>query len=241
MATRAIIKTNLKPIVSFGLITDIHYADNDDRWNFSKTSLRRYRNALKLVDQACDYWLNHQYPISFILQLGDIIDGICEINKKSNNDLQTILKQFRKFSPIYHLWGNHELYNFKRKQLLNGPLCSFNVETISPSHYGVIDVCLKLKILALDTYELSLLGVEKDSEIYRQALNIFRQNNPNEKVNEWEGLEGFQRRFTQLNGALTTKQLDWLKEQLIKSRNLNENVIIIGKTKQKKRPRERQP
>jgi manganese-dependent ADP-ribose/CDP-alcohol diphosphatase len=235
MATTAIIKTNTKPIVSFGLITDIHYANNDDRWNFSKTFVRRYRNALKLVDQACNYWLNHQYPISFLIQLGDIIDGICETNKTSNDDLQTILKQFRNFSTIYHLWGNHELYNFKRQQLLNGPLCSFNTETISPSHYGTIEVCPKLRILALDTYELSLLGVEKDSEIYRQALDYFRQYNPNEKVNDWNGLDGFQRRFTQLNGALTKKQLDWLKEQLIKSENLHENVIIIGKREEKKR------
>jgi predicted MPP superfamily phosphohydrolase len=190
---------------------------------------------LKLVNQASDYWLNHQYPISFLLQLGDIIDGLCEINKTSNDDLQMILKQFRNFSPIYHLWGNHELYNFKREQLLNGPLCSFNTEMISPSHYGTIEVCPKLKILAVDTYELSLIGVEKDSETYRQALDVFRQHNPNEKVNEWNGLEGFQRRYTQLNGALTRKQLDWLKEELTKARNLDQNVIIIGKKRRKKK------
>jgi len=44
---------NIKPIISFGLITDIHYADNEDRWNYEKTFLRRYRNSLNLVDQAC--------------------------------------------------------------------------------------------------------------------------------------------------------------------------------------------
>ena len=100
----------------------------------------------------------------------------------------------------------------------------------------MIEVCSKLKILAIDTYELSLLGVDKESELYRQALNYFQQHNPNEKVNDWNGLEGFQRRFTQLNGALTTKQLDWLKEELTKARNLNENVLIIGKTKENKEP-----
>ena len=230
MASKAIPKnTNLKPIVSFGLITDIHYVNNDDRWNYSKTFLRRYRNSLKLVNQACDYWLNSPQPISFVLQLGDLIDGLCETNKTSQEDLQTILKQFEQFPRIYHLWGNHELYNFHRNDLLNSPLCSFNIENISPAHYGTIEVCSNLRIVALDTYELSLLGVQKDSEAYRQALDEFRRNNSNEKVNEWTGLEGFNKRFTQLNGGLTEKQLHWLDEQLTQARIDHANVVVIGK------------
>ena len=35
---------SIKPIVSFGLITDIQYADHDDRWNYSQTFMRHYRN-----------------------------------------------------------------------------------------------------------------------------------------------------------------------------------------------------
>ena len=100
-----------KPIVSFGLIADIQYADNEDRWNYTKTHLRRYRNSLKLVDEACNYWLNGKYSISFILQLGDLIDGICFTNKTSVNDLNTALESFKKnfkSLPIYHIWGNHE-------------------------------------------------------------------------------------------------------------------------------------
>ena len=231
MASKAILHpgtTNLKPIVSFGLITDIHYVNNDDRWNYSKTFLRRYRNSLKLVDQACDYWLKCPYSISFLLQLGDLIDGLCDANKTSTEDLQTILKRFEHFPRIYHLWGNHELYNFHRNDLLNGPLCSFDIKRISPAHYGTIAVSSNLRILALDTYELSLLGVKKDSEAYQQALEEFRKHNSNEKVNDWTGLEGFNRRFTQLNGGLTSKQLNWLKEQLNDARIHDENVLIIG-------------
>jgi len=232
MATKAIetkdLNENLKPIISFGLITDIHYADNDDRWNYSKTFLRRYRNSLKLVEQACHYWLNNKYPISFVIQLGDIIDGLCQINEASRKNLNTILKQFNNISKIYHLWGNHELYNFTRFELLNGPLCSFNTKNISPAHYGIIEVCSNLKIIAIDTYELSLLGVDKDSEDYLQALNLLRKYNQNENVNDPTGLDGYQQRFIQLNGGVTQKQLHWLKEELIKAKNLHENVIIIG-------------
>ncbi|CAM2725538.1 unnamed protein product [Rotaria socialis] len=230
MATIAITETDstdLKPIVSFGLITDIHYANQDDRWNYSKTFLRRYRNSLNLVDQACNYWLNGIHPISFIIQLGDIIDGSCQTNETSTDDLKLILKQFRDFSPIYHIWGNHELYNFTRNELLNGPLCSFDTKNISPGHYGTLLVCPNLRIIAIDTYELSLLGIDKNNENYIKAMNLLKEYNKNENVNDPTGLDGYQQRFIKLNGALTHKQLLWLKEELMKAKHLHEKVIIF--------------
>lgn len=222
------------PITSFGLITDIQYADYDDQWNYVKTHLRHYRNSAKLVDEACNYWLNGKHPISFILQLGDLIDGFSSTNKTSNTDLNTILEQFRKnftVLPIYHLWGNHELYNFTRQELLNGPLCSFDTKTCSPAHYGTFEVCPNLRIIALDTYEFSALGVENDSEVYIQSIELLRKHNQNERLNDPTGLRGHQRRFVQFNGGITQKQMEWLKEQLTIAKNRNEKVIVTGKTK----------
>lgn len=226
----------IKPIVSFGLIADIQYADNEDRYNYTKTYLRRYRNSLKLVNEACQYWLNGKLSISFILQLGDIIDGIAFTNKTSVEDLNSVLEEFKKtFSslPIYHIWGNHELYNFSRKELLNGPLCSFDTTKCSPGHYGTIEVCPNLRIIALDTYEFSALGIEEDSETYIQAMELLRKHNSNEILNDPTNLRGHQRRFVQFNGGITEKQLNWLNDQLTYSKNRNEKVIIIGKFNQK--------
>ena len=223
--------TASQPIISFGLIADIQYADNDDRWNFTKTSLRRYRNALQLVDEACQYWLNKSPSISFILQLGDIIDGVSFTNQTSIKDLNSVLETFAKHFPtvpIYHLWGNHELYNFSRADLLNGPLCSFDTKDIFPGHYGTITVCPNLRIIALDTYEFSALGVEETSEVYIQAIELLRKHNQNETLNSPTGLRGHQRRFVQFNGGLSSKQLDWLKTQLTDSKSRNEKVIVTG-------------
>ncbi|CAF0875521.1 unnamed protein product [Rotaria sordida] len=219
---------NLQPIISFGLITDIHYANNDDRWNYSNTFLRRYRNSLNLVDQACNHWLNGIYPIAFIIQLGDLIDGCCYTNKTSINDLKIILEQFRNISSIYHIWGNHELYNFTRNELLNGPLCSFDTKNIYPGHYGTFKVSPNLRIIAIDTYELSLLGIDKNNTLYIQSMNLLRKYNQNENINDPTGLDGYQQRFIQLNGGLTQKQLIWLKEQLLQAKHLHEKVIIVG-------------
>ncbi|UJR35403.1 hypothetical protein I4U23_028160 [Adineta vaga] len=175
MANNAIV--NDKPIVSFGLITDIHYADVDDRWNYSRTFIRHYRNSLELVDQACQYWLNATYPIAFVVQLGDLIDGYCFANKSSGKDLKTILKRFDALPHVYHLWGNHEFYNFTRDELLNSSLCSFPTKDISPYHYGTIEISSHLRLIALDTYDLSLLGIDENTESYKQALKVLRQHN----------------------------------------------------------------
>lgn len=217
-----------KPIRSFGIITDIHYGDLDDRWNFSKTFIRHYRNSLKLVQQANQFWTNSSHSIDFILQLGDLIDGFCEANQTSERDLQNILQQFPNI-PIYHIWGNHEFYNFNRQQLLKGPLCSFDTQTIAPAHYGTIDVTPNLRIIALDTYDFSMLGYEKDSEIYIEAMKYLRQYNQNESLNNRDGLVDEEQRFLQLNGAVSKKQLIWLREQLDEAEKRKQKVLIIGK------------
>ena len=221
----------MSPIVSFGLISDIQYANNDDRWNYTKTALRRYRNALKLVREACEHWSKQRHPISFILQLGDLIDGVSAENKASQADLDAILEGFRTTFPslpIYHVWGNHELYNFTREDLLRGPLCSFDTKGIAPGHYGTFEVCPRLRIIALDTYEFSALGVEKTEDVYIQSVDLLKKHNPNEDLNDPRGLRGHQRRFVKFNGGITPKQITWLQEQLTSASVHDEKVMIIG-------------
>ncbi|CAF2816435.1 unnamed protein product [Rotaria sp. Silwood2] len=223
----------MKPIVSFGLVSDIQYADKDDHPNYSKTRLRRYRNALKLLDEACDYWIEHKYGISFVLQLGDLIDGASAADNKSQIALNTILAPFSKLPSscrVYHIWGNHELYNFPRAELLTGPLCSFDTKDIFPGHYGTFQVCPGLRVIALDTFEFSVLGVDKTDEAYIRAKEFLKKRNPNEYGNDYYGLYGDQRRFVEFNGGVTPKQLDWLQEQLTQATKLHEKVIVIGES-----------
>ncbi|CAF3899969.1 unnamed protein product [Rotaria sp. Silwood1] len=221
----------MKPIVSFGLVSDIQYADKDDHLDYSKTRLRRYRNALKLLDEACTYWIKHKYSISFVLQLGDLIDGASAADNKSQIALNTILIPFSKLPSscrVYHIWGNHELYNFSRTELLKGPLCSFDTKETFPGHYGTIQVCPGLRVIALDTFEFSVLGVDKTDEVYIQAKEFLKKRNPNVNGNDYNGLYGDQQRFVEFNGGVTQKQLDWLQKQLAQAAKLHEKVIVIG-------------
>lgn len=80
--------TTSKPMLRFGVVADVQYADSDDRqawYNPAKT--RFYRNSLKQVEKAFEHWEKvvedngqsdgePECPVSFILQLGDIIDKL---------------------------------------------------------------------------------------------------------------------------------------------------------------------
>jgi len=225
-----------KPIVSFGIITDIQYADNDDKLNYSKTKMRRYRNALKLLNEACQQWKsihNDGTKISFILQLGDVIDGVCLTNGKRDIDFKTIMEPLNELKSslncqIIHHWGNHEFYNFTREELHSTPLCSFDTKLIFPAHYGTFEVCKNLRIISLDTYETSALGIDEQSQIYEQAIDMLKKHNQNEDLNSCINLRGHQKRFVKFNGGVSDKQLQWLNEQLTEATKKNEKIIITG-------------
>ncbi|VDI00972.1 Hypothetical predicted protein [Mytilus galloprovincialis] len=42
------------------------------------------------------------------------------------------------------------------------------------------------------------------------------------------GLESYDRRFVNFNGAISNEQLEWLRKELMMATEQNENVIIIG-------------
>ena len=67
----------------------------------------------------------------------------------------------------------------------------------------------------LNAYEVSAM-LPKDSEGYREAARILKQQNPNDvlgkegAVNFFEGLKGEEMRFVPFNGGLGESQLHWL-------------------------------
>ena len=144
-------------LFSVGLIADPQYADTASRFNYAKTRIRRYRNALNITTKAVEKW-NEDKPLLMIC-LGDIIDGLNKTAKTSRKCMQDILNEFDQFKlskdtsaeliqnilkfplnehenalpdidndydrisstqfPFFHnLIGNHELYNFDRRQLM---------------------------------------------------------------------------------------------------------------------------
>jgi len=202
-------------LFSFGVITDIQYANVDDGWDFHKTSKRYYRNSINLLKNAVQDWKNNK-EISFIVQLGDLLDGINSKHKSSEESLNLLVDQFLDYK-VYHLIGNHELYNFSRSEL-EDKLC-YGYYHFSPHP--------QWRFILLDAFEFSTIQPETEES----ALHYLRQNNPNpvERSADWtQGLKGLDRRFMPYNGAVTDHQLEWLNRVLDEAEKEGQNVIILS-------------
>lgn len=99
------------PLLQFGVIADVQYADNDDKpawYNPSKT--RYYRNSLNQLEQAFNYW--DKKNVRFVLQLGDIIDALSK-SICSHSAIHRTLRYFlnNPDMPAFHTVGNLFYFN----------------------------------------------------------------------------------------------------------------------------------
>ncbi|HEX7260449.1 MAG TPA: metallophosphoesterase [Luteolibacter sp.] len=83
-----------KPLVSFGLITDVQYADAEP------SGERHYRKSLSKLKTAVAWLAKQNLP--FTLHLGDLIDR----DFKSFDAMLPLLEKLR--HPVRHLLGNHD-------------------------------------------------------------------------------------------------------------------------------------
>ena len=238
-------------LFSFGLITDIQYADIDDRQNYSKTKWRRYRNALPCLQKAVAHWKVEKPSPMFIIQLGDIIDGfnsglVDAVDNERNfskEALDAVLREFSKLPtnmPVLHNIGNHELYNFSREELeksvlhpassclhLNESIPVGSSDKTKPFYFSFIPHP-KFCFVYLDSFEISILGVDESSQQYKEAIGIVRKYNQNDDLHSPEGLTGLERRFVKFNGAITTTQLSWLHSVLTQAEKNGQKAVIFS-------------
>ena len=98
---------------TFGLFADVQYGDVDTK------ETKHYRTTPRYLSKAIDVF-NQQSDLSFVVNLGDIIEGAQPDDDVAlNAEMQTVLKamQHRLSSyPLYHVIGNHCL-KMKRSKL----------------------------------------------------------------------------------------------------------------------------
>lgn len=190
---RAQMEDNAAPAFTFGLIADIQYADLEDGCNFHGTRKRYYRNSLHLLRNAIRYWNEEEVKPSFILQLGDIIDGFNSKHGASDKALQTVIDEFRSCSAqVHHVWGNHEFYNFTRSALFSSALNSEvkgeerdgSMKEVYAYHFSPAP---RFRFVVLDAYDLSIIGREESCEKYSQSLELIKEHNPHEELNQPPG------------------------------------------------------
>jgi len=223
------------PIASFGVITDVQYADVDDGCaNYDPTKERYYRTSLKLVAEAVADWQEHKKAnnLKFILQLGDVIDVKASKANHRDEALKRVLDEFEKADvPLYSCWGNHEMYNYMRNALVNTPLNSarfLNPEVANDANFYVIDVSECFKIVCLDFYEFSIIGYDKSDDMHKAALSFLKRHNSNSELHSLKGLVGLEKRFTGFNGAISTAQFRWLDSTLNGFKQNGVRAIVCG-------------
>ncbi|XP_061087525.1 manganese-dependent ADP-ribose/CDP-alcohol diphosphatase isoform X2 [Conger conger] len=233
----------LPPLFTFGVIADIQYADIEDGFNFLHTRKRYYRNSLRLLHRANEKWKEEAVQPSFIIQLGDVIDGFNKKYNASETALETVVNELGKSAiEVHHVWGNHEFYNFSRDELLISALNSRtmndtlsedttesgNVSNTEESYAYHFSPAPHFRFVVLDAYDLSLIGRKEPNVSYYQALELIQAHNDNDDLNFPPALGGLEQRFVKFNGGFSQGQLDWFDRLLTLSDEKLEKVIVVS-------------
>ncbi|KAK1321761.1 Manganese-dependent ADP-ribose/CDP-alcohol diphosphatase [Acorus calamus] len=206
-----------KPLFSFGVISDVQYADIPDGRSFLGVP-RYYRHSILVLQRAVRMWNDHKY-LKFSVNYGDIVDGFCP-KEESRNAVEKVVLEFEKFDgPVYHMIGNHCLYNLPRNSLIT------TLKMPSRAYYD-FSPTRGYRFVVLDAYDVSAIGWPQDHPLTVEAMNILRDKNPNSDKNSPDGLVGLERRFLKFNGAVGKEQMDWLDGVLRNSTEQSQKVVI---------------
>jgi len=222
------------PLLRLGVIGDVQYANVQDGSSYSGESTRYYRNTLKVLDAAVKYW--NAENVDYVVQMGDLIDGK-NAGKASEAALATVFASLAKSTvPRYDLIGNHELYNWPRKDVVNVGLAHGATpwgQTVggAESFYSSVVLGDRWEAVFMDSFEVALIGHRESHPWHKEAVTLMQQNNPGvlrEGHRDWyDQIPTEKLRFTPLNGGMSPGQLDWLEKTLEAASAAGRKVIVF--------------
>jgi len=162
---------------------------------------RQYRDSLRKL-RECVEALNRQ-DLAFVIQLGDLID-------RDFDDYHAILPIFRQLTARrYHVLGNHDFARDEEK----GTRAWEHLKM--PARY--YDFGVKgWRFVVLDGNDISLRSAEEGSTEYDRALAILNEL----KSRGLKSGYGY-------NGAISRKQINWLRSTLERACQREEKVILF--------------
>ncbi|MDO4586939.1 MAG: metallophosphoesterase [Planctomycetia bacterium] len=191
-------------MIKFGVLTDIQYADKDNRNN------RDYRASLEKFLEASAVFSSEK--ASFILQLGDVID-----EEWQNFSVMIDLWEKTTSIPFRHVLGNHDLLvdNALKEKVYS----SLNLPKPAYSSFILNDSTNpknNWRFIILDGNEIALYSAINSSEKEKAEEIRKKFKLANGKLpEEW-------------NGAVSQTQLDWLKDQLTEAEKESQYVAICS-------------
>ncbi|EPS64271.1 hypothetical protein M569_10510 [Genlisea aurea] len=207
-----------QPLFSFGIISDVQYADIPDGCSFLGVP-RFYRTSFDVLRRGRNYW--NDEGVKFVVNLGDIVDGFCP-RVESRSAVEKVVNEFAAFNgSVHHLIGNHCLYNLPREELL--PLLNIH-DRCGRAYY---DFSLSgFRFVFLDGYDVSAIGWPEDHPNAAEAVELLRLRNPNPNKNSPDGLAGVDRRFVMFNGGVGAEQMAWLDAVLSEAEGRGEKAVV---------------
>jgi len=184
-----------KPAFSFGVIADVQYCECVPQ------GTRFYSNSLiKLAKCVKDF---NARDLSFIIQLGDLIDRDID----SYESVLSIFNQIKK--PKYHVLGNHD-YNVDEEKKEN-----------VPEKVGLVSRYYEFgsngwRMIVLDGNDLSFYTPKESSEQIEETNHLFQKIKDRGAVNahDW-------------NGGLSSQQISWLEDILKQASFSREKVLVF--------------
>mmetsp|Transcript_27828 Transcript_27828/g.91075 ORF Transcript_27828/g.91075 Transcript_27828/m.91075 type:complete len:438 (+) Transcript_27828:93-1406(+) len=253
------------PLFRFGCIADIQYCDVDDKTNATGTQFRYYRGALRVAANAAAAFNSVQDPpVSFVVHNGDIIDHNAafdfarddfrdkEVGLEALGNVLDALGAAKCPRWIFTI-GNHELYNFSRKQLAEGVRAGtrgedgvvFKAANEEGRFYYDFAPAEGWRVVVLDAYDVSIYSKGRQQGLEEEALAMLCERNPNAR--EWveanpdvvttermsgsfpyfKDMEGRDQRWCPFNGGIGEEQLRWLEQTLAQAAQNGERVIVF--------------
>jgi len=216
-----------------GIVSDIQYAKKPNRVRYSDSSspttrTQYYIGSLnKFIDfvQFINKTNKDFHRISFVIQLGDVIDGHENNSIQSHIDFEQVLEQVNQLqTPCIHVLGNH-CRNLPLNVLQKRLYCETNLhhwlgmkhwinQSQGPDEfqfYYEFQPCLGWKFLVLNGAERCKSAIDHKREDRERELEVEM------KLHEADSWCGF----------MSMNQLDFLKESLEDARQTGDIVVIF--------------
>jgi len=125
-----------KPVLRFGVTTDIHYANRPRR------GVRHYREAVDKLNEAVGIF--NEEKLDFVVELGDFIDQLDSDSEQAIERLHAIDKVFSQITCDRHyVIGNHCTAWLTQQQIVEncGAVASYYSFDVERFHFVVVDSC----------------------------------------------------------------------------------------------------
>ncbi len=222
--------SNSEDIFRIGIVADTQYADTEDGYTFDKTSVRRYRQSLSILEQSVIFFSDKN--VSYCVQLGDVLDSRTKRLQMQNRCLDDVLAITNGSNlPWSFCVGNHDLESISREQFHSALIpAGVDADCHSNKLYYDISPIPGFRFIFIDGYEVSTQWATSEAHA-EQARALLRAKNKNveDPHGDWfVDLAVEDMKYVPYNGAVGAEQLEWVRQVLLRAKVAEEKVLLFS-------------